>query len=148
MTKFSQGQWHRLGETEAGYKPASLCVAYVLLQPVHRGCDLCSPGLPVVLSQGAVQVPFQLVTQLRRGAQSVSRCSHLPPAPRCLQIPTSWRQDTGMTQMGCCELTGRAELTVGLRMTRLRLCLIGAAFNLDLNSDCKMKFDTSSGEHI
>lgn len=92
---------HRLGETEARCKPASLCVAYILLQPVHRGCDLCGSWLPVAFSQGAVQVLLQLITQLRRGTRSVSAHTpppHLPLGLRWLRILASCRQDTVMTQ--------------------------------------------------
>lgn len=69
---------HRLGETEARCEPASLCEAYILLQSVHRGCDLCGSWLPVAFSQGAVQVLLQLLTQLRRAQEE---CQQTPPPP-------------------------------------------------------------------
>lgn len=96
MSQLSRGHtdW---GETEARCKPASLCVTYILLQPVHRGCDLCGSWLPVAFSQGAVQVLLQLVTQLRRGTRSVSADTPPPHThlPLGLMSPNSRQLSSG-----------------------------------------------------
>lgn len=97
--QLAQGHTDSKGQGQ-GFEPTSArpsaprAGAYILLQTVHRACDLRGSWLPVVLSQRPGQVLLQLVTQLKRVERKVASAGPAapilvprpPPKPRQLTL--------------------------------------------------------------